>query len=120
MVFHSFPKITMVGPPRSLFKYVSFLVRHPVAISVLTAASGDIPGVVWLFYVFCMFWDNGLRLGYAWHYHKRVGSWLVMEHVINMSREVHINDTLMLGYEHRCLYVPCSYLRVVVNDKVRN
>jgi len=46
MVFHSFPKITMVGPPRSLFKYVSFLVRHPVAISVLTAASGDIPGVV--------------------------------------------------------------------------
>jgi len=36
MVFHSFPEITMVTTPKSLFKLVSFLIRHLIAISVTT------------------------------------------------------------------------------------
>jgi len=41
-----------------------------------------------------------------------------MERVINMSGEVHINDTLVWGYEWGGLYVPCSHLRVATSGKV--
>jgi len=74
----------------------------------------------WWFQVFFMFGDNDLGSGYAWHYHERVGSWLVMEHVINMSGKVHIKDTLLWEYEWEGSYVPCSHLRVVASGKVRN
>ncbi|QCE06364.1 hypothetical protein DEO72_LG9g1376 [Vigna unguiculata] len=43
-----------------------------------------------------------------------------MEHVIDMSGEVHINDTLVWEYERGGSYVPCSHLRVVANEEVRN
>jgi len=42
MVFHSFPKITMVATPKSFLNPFSFSVRLPVAIPVATA--GDSTG----------------------------------------------------------------------------
>jgi len=68
----------------------------------------------------CMACCVGSGLGYAWSYHERVGSWLVLERVINMSREVHINDTLMWGYERGGSYVSCSHLRVATSEEVRS
>jgi len=40
------------------------------------------------------------------------------EHVINMSGEVHINDTLMWGYERGGSYVSCSHLRTATSGEV--
>jgi len=40
MVVHSFSEINMVKTPKSLFKLISFLVCHPVAIPVATLALG--------------------------------------------------------------------------------
>jgi len=62
----------------------------------------------------------GPGLGYAWSYHERIGLWLVMECVVNMSGEVHINDTLVWGYEWGGSYVPCSHLRVAASGEVRS
>jgi len=70
--------------------------------------------------VFCMACCVGFGLGYAWSYHERVGSWLVLEHVINISEEVHINDTLEWGYERGGSYVSCSHLRAATSGKVRS
>jgi len=40
--------------------------------------------------------------------------------MINMRREVYINDTLVWGYERGGLYVLCSHLRVATSGKVRS
>ena len=70
--------------------------------------------------VFCMTYCTDSGLGYAWPYHEQVDSWLVLECVINMSGEVHINDTIVWGYKRGGSYIPCSHLRVAVSGEVHS
>jgi len=49
--------------------------------------------------------------------HEWISSWLVLEHVINMSGDVYINDTLVWRYEWEGSYVPCSHLRVTTSRR---
>ena len=69
---------------------------------------------------FCVLCYVGSGLGYAWSYNERVGSWLVLERVIKMSREVYINDTLVWGFERGGSYILCSHLRVAASRGVRS
>ena len=68
---------------------------------------------------FCMAYYVGPGLEYAWPYHERVGSWFLMERMVNMSGDVHISDPLV-WYERGGLYVPCSHLRVAASREVRS
>ena len=69
---------------------------------------------------FCMACCVRSGLRYAWPYHERVGLSLVLERMINMSGEGHINDALVWGYERGGSYVLCSNLRGVASVEVCN